>query len=113
MAGNTLNISASLQCPHGGTVQIIPSNPRVRAGGGAIATANDTFIVVGCPFQLPTTPPTPSPCVKVQWIVTDLRSTAGGAPTLSMSSVGLCISAQQIPQGPVVIGSTQARVSSQ
>ena len=85
MAGNTLNISASLQCPHGGTVQIIPSNPRVRAGGGAIATANDTFIVVGCPFQLPTTPPTPSPCVKVQWIVTDLRSTAGGAPTLSMS----------------------------
>jgi hypothetical protein len=113
MAGNSLNSSATLQCPHGGTVQIIPSNVRVQAGGAPIATVNDAFVIVGCPFQLPTVPPTPSPCVKVQWIATDMKSTAGGAPTISMSSVGLCISAQQIPQGPVIISATQTKVSTQ
>src|SRR5436190_18642478 len=110
---NTLNISASLQCPHGGTVQIVPSNLRAKAGGVPVATANDTFIVIGCPFQLPTTPPTPSPCVLVRWLLTDFRVKANNAATLSQSSQGLCYSAQQAPQGPVVIGNTQTKVSSQ
>jgi hypothetical protein len=112
MAGNALTITASLQCPHGGTVQITPSNLRATAGGAALATANDVFTVVGCPFQLPTVPPIPSPCVTVQWLVTDLRVKAGSAPTLSLSSQGLCYSALQVPQGPVVIESAQPKVSS-
>jgi hypothetical protein len=112
MAGTTLATTAMLECPHGGRVQIAPSNLRAQVGGAPIATASDTFIVTGCPFQLPTTPPTPSPCITVRWTVTDLRVKAGGALTLSRSSQGMCYSAQQAPQGPVVIADTQQRVSS-
>jgi len=112
MAGNTLTSASSLSCPHGGTVTIVPSNQRASAVGVFIATAADTFIITGCPFQLPTTPPTPNPCIRVQWTVTDLRVTAG-APTLSRSSQGMCISALGPPQGPVIISATQTKVSSQ
>jgi hypothetical protein len=112
MAGHMLTAGSSLKCPHGGTVSIIPSKPS-PAAGAAVATAADQFVVVGCPFQLPTTPPIPSPCVTVRWVVTDVRVKANGAATLSRSSQGLCYSAAQVPQGPVVIGNTQEKVSSQ
>jgi hypothetical protein len=111
MAGNTLTSAASLSCPHGGGVTITPAQSRAKADGDFIATAADTFMVSGCPFQLPTVPPTPNPCLTVQWIVTDERVQAG-APTLSLSSQGLCISALAPPL-PVLIESTQEKVSSQ
>jgi hypothetical protein len=47
----------------------------------------------------------------VTWTVTD-QLVKAGAPTLSLSSQGLCISALGPPQGPVVIASTQTKVSS-
>jgi hypothetical protein len=114
MSGNSLTTAATLQCPHGGTVQIISTNTRATAGGAPLALATDTFTIAGCPFQIPVgTGTVPSPCVRVQWTVTDLRNAVGGAPTLSFSSVGLCLAATQVPQGPVVIAATQSRVSSQ
>jgi hypothetical protein len=112
MAGNTLTTLSSLQCPHGGTVSIVSSNTKVQADSAFIATASDTFTIAGCPFQIPATPPIPSPCMTVQWLVSDLKVTVNSLPSLSMSSTGLCLSAAQVPQGPVVIGSAQAKVSS-
>jgi hypothetical protein len=111
MAGNTLTVASSLSCPHGAPVTIVPSNTRAKADGNYIATAADTFTIAGCPFTLPTVPPTPSPCIMVTWTVTD-QLVKAGAPTLSLSSQGLCISALGPPQGPVVIASTQTKVSS-
>jgi hypothetical protein len=111
MAGNALDITASLMCPHGGTVVIAGSNARVSANGLAFALASDTAVIAGCPFVLPG--PKPSPCVRVQWIVADMRVTVNGAPTLSQSSVGICFSAENIPQGSVIIKSTQPRTSTQ
>ena len=69
----------------------------------------DTFTIAGCPFVLPGG--APSPCVVVQWIAPDQRVSAGGAATLSSGSVGLCLNAAQVPQGPVQVVATQARVS--
>jgi hypothetical protein len=112
MAGKTVTINSSLQCPHGGTVKIIPANTRAQADGGLIATLSDTFIVSGCPFQIPATPPIPSPCVSVRWIVADTRVKVNGSPSLSQSSTGLCLSAAQVPQGPVMVASTQQKMSS-
>jgi hypothetical protein len=112
MAGNTLTTLSTLQCPHGGTVTIVSSNAKVQADGGFIATASDTFTVAGCPFQIPATPPIPSPCLTVQWLVPDVMVTVNGQPSLSQSSTGLCLSAAQIPQGPVVISAAQAKASS-
>jgi hypothetical protein len=113
MAGNSLNTMAMLQCPHGGTVQIVSTNTRVNAGGAPMALAADTYIVSGCPFQIPAAVPIPSPCVTVHWIVSDVQDKVNGVPTLSQSSVGLCLSAAQVPQGPVVVVNTQTKVQSQ
>jgi hypothetical protein len=113
MAGFTVETGASLMCPHGGTVQVLSANTRTKAAGGFIALATDTFVVVGCPFHIPATPPIPSPCVTVRWIVTDVRSRVNGRQTLSRSSAGICQSAAQVPQGPVSVVATQTRVETQ
>jgi hypothetical protein len=112
MAGKALNVASSLTCPHGGTVQIISTNARVKGGGALLALAADTFTVVGCPFQIPAVVPIPSPCVTVRWILGDLQPAVGGVRTLSQTSAGLCLSAAQIPQGPVVVAATQAAAGS-
>ena len=110
MAGGLLTVASSLQCPHGAAVVIVPANPVVQAAGAPLALATDTFIVLGCPFQLPTVPPLPSPCITVRWVVTNLAITAGRAATLDQSSQGICYSALNVPQGPVLIVSTQLQV---
>jgi len=113
MAGKSLTVEASLQCPHGGSVQIITSNSKAKADGAFLTTAKDTFTISGCSFQIPATPPIPSPCLTVQWLVTDMKVTVNGTPSLSKSSSGICLSGTQLPQGPVTIASTQEKVSSQ
>jgi len=47
VAGNTLNISSVLMCPHGGSVQIISTNTRVKVAGAPAALATDQFLIVG------------------------------------------------------------------
>lgn len=108
--GDSLITSATLQCPHGGVVQIVSSNTRVKATSTPMATSADTFIVAGCTFQVSGAP---SPCLSVKWIVTDMRVKVGGPQTLSTASKGLCLNAAQAPQGPVAIAGTQAKVKSQ
>ena len=112
MEGYTLTTASTLQCPHGGQVQIISSNTQSKADGAFIVTMSDTFIISGCPFQIPAVVPIPSPCVKVQWIVPDTLVRINGSPSLSQSSVGLCLSAAQIPQGPVIVAQAQAKAQS-
>ena len=112
MSGQALTTASTLQCPHGGSVQIVSSNIAVKASEVALALASDTFTISGCPFQIPAAPsPIPSPCVIVQWVKTDLKTTVNGTPTLSSTSVGLCLAATQVPQGPVIVANTQAVVS--
>ena len=107
MSGHALSAATTMQCPHGGQVQASSANSRVKADA-YLLTKDDTFSVTGCAFTLPSGQP--SPCVKVMWIVPDLRVTAGAA-TLSESDTGVCISAQNVPQGPVSVVRTQARVT--
>lgn len=113
MTGFSITTASQLKCPHGGTVQIVSSNARVKAAGAQMALATDVFTIAGCPFQIPAVVPIPSPCVTVQWVMPDLRGKVGKLATLSQSSVGLCLSAAQIPQGPVVVVPAQSKVSSQ
>jgi hypothetical protein len=108
--GAWLTTASALSCPHGATIKITPANPRVNVDNAPLATANDLFSIEPCPFTLPTVPPSPSPCVTIQWTVTDLR-TRSGAATLSTTSQGMCFSALQAPQGPVSINTTQSVAS--
>jgi hypothetical protein len=112
MAGNSITTAAQLKCPHGGTVSIVSSNSKVTACGSPLALASDTFTISGCSFQIPVgTGTVPSPCVRVQWLVTDMRNKANSTLGLSKSSAGLCLAATQVPQGPVTISSTQSKAS--
>src|SRR5262245_9763447 len=105
MAGNTLNAASVLQCPHGGKVTIVAAGP-TTVGGAAVATIADTYPIAGCTL-------TTNPCVIVQWTVPDVRVRTSLGPTLSQSSVGLCLNALGVPQGPVVVSVTQPKVSTQ
>ena len=109
-----LNVNSILLCPHGGVVRIISSNLKVKVAGAPAALVTDQFLISGCPFQIPIGVGTkPSPCVTVKWITNDLRTKVGGIPSVSRNSVGICLTVEQIPQGPVVIVSTQPTVKTQ
>ena len=103
-----LTTASTLMCPHGGTVTATPGSPNASAGG-PVLRGSDTFLVAGCAFA---PGGVAHPCVSVNWVVTAVRVIAGGA-VLNQSSVGLCIAADQAPQGTVLIAATQAQVSGQ
>jgi hypothetical protein len=107
--GELLSASATLMCPHGGTVTAVPSSTSVTLGGDPIVLATDTFTVAGCAFTLP--PAVPSPCMLVQWQSPALKCTSDGTPLLTTDSVGMCMAATGAVQGTVLIQSTQTKAS--
>ncbi|GAB4574776.1 MAG: hypothetical protein Kow0077_23000 [Anaerolineae bacterium] len=106
-----LDTSATVMCTHAGSVQIITSNVRVKLSGNFATTLADTFLVSGCPFTVPG--PKPQPCVRLQWLVPAARVRINGSPALLQTSTGLCLSAEQLPQGPPNVVVTQVRVKGQ
>lgn len=107
MPGFLLHVGATAMCPHGGQVSIISSNTRVMVSNQPVATMGDTYMVAGCAFTVPG--PKPQPCVTVQWLVPATRVMVNGQPAILQSSTGLCMSAEQIPQGPPSVVMTQMR----
>lgn len=105
------HLGMTAMCPHGGSVQVVPGNPRVKLGGQPAATVGDQFLVSGCPFQTPV--PAPSPCLTIQWLAPAVRVRAGGQPLVLSTSSGLCLAATQAPQGPPQVTVTQMRVRGQ
>jgi hypothetical protein len=103
-----VQVGATGMCPHGGSISIISTNVRVTAGGQALATFGDQFMIAGCAFTIP--PGKPQPCLKVQWLMPATRVTIGGQPAILQTSSGLCLTAEQIPQGPPTITVAQTRV---
>jgi hypothetical protein len=107
MPGQTLTMSSSVQCFHGGAVILTTANSRVTVEGALVLLESDVHAVIGCPF---TRGSDYSPCVRVEWSGgADLVS--AGDPVLVRSSVGTCYSAEDLDQGVAVIGSTQAKVN--
>jgi hypothetical protein len=112
MAGPSITTATALACPHGGAVTITSANTRAMGASGQLALSTDTFTILGCPFQIPAVVPIPSPCVRVQWVLFDIKDAAGAGFTLSTTSVGVCLSAAQLPQGVVQVAANQAAISS-
>jgi hypothetical protein len=104
-----LTTASVLQCPHGGAVSAITTNVVAQAGGAYIVRSSDTFMIAGCSFTLPG--PVPSPCMTVQWVTSALMNTVMSDSVLTENSVGMCLAADQAPQGPVMISFTQPQVS--
>ena len=94
-------------CPHGGLVQILPSNTRFRVGGSPALVQTDTYVVTGCVFTVGLKP---QPCVQVRWLRGAGRLKVSGVPVLTQTSLGVCLSADMIPAGPpniIFAGQTQ------
>lgn len=107
MPGLLFHVGAAAMCPHAGQVSTISSNTRVLVSGMPVATLADTYLVAGCPLNVAGAP---HPCVKVQWLVPAARVAVNGQPAILQTSSGLCQSADQTPQGPPIVVSTQTRV---
>ncbi|GAA0311618.1 hypothetical protein GCM10009528_31390 [Kineococcus aurantiacus] len=103
-------MGASVVCPHGGQVSAVTANSRVVLGGAPAVTQSDTFPVVGCAFTVGTKP---QPCTTARWTAVATRVQVMGQPLVIQGGSGLCLSAEQAPQGPPTVVSTQTRVVAQ
>ncbi|WP_435009542.1 hypothetical protein P12x_000800 [Tundrisphaera lichenicola] len=110
MPAPILQLGCTIQCPHGATVQAIPSQTRLTLGGAVALLTSDTFVVVGCPFVVALKP---QPCVMVEWVGPAARVKMNGQAVLLQSSTGLCKSAEGIVQGTVIVSGIQTKVSGQ
>jgi len=82
-----LTTASIVQCPHAGSVQLSTSNTLASVGTGT----------------------KPQPCVTVIWQVGATQTKVNSTPVLLQTSVGLCFSAEQIPQGPPVVVNVQQK----
>ena len=108
MAGQMLTTSSQVQCPHGGQATLITGNARVSADSGQVLLQTDVHPIAGCPFTIGTKP---SPCLRIEWTVAAAQVTVDGTPVLDQSSVGLCLSPENAPQGVAIIVNTQQKAS--
>ena len=51
--------------------------------------------------------PKSSPCVIVRWLAGAIQTKVNGVPVLLQTSVGICYSAEQVPQGVAIVAQTQ------
>ena len=115
MPGFLFHVNATMQCTHAAAATVVPSQPRVVVSGQPVATMSSPMTVLGCPFQIPVGAGTkPQPCVAIKWAMPSTRFLINGQPAALLPSPGpgpgVCQSAEQIPQGPPVIGAVQTRV---
>jgi hypothetical protein len=108
--GFLFHSGAVAQCPHAGPLTFTPSNTRVLVSAMPAATAADVFTISGCPFQIPVGAGTkPQPCV-VATLAPAAKVLVNGSPAILNVGPSVCRSAEQIPQGPALITSTQTKV---
>jgi hypothetical protein len=106
MPGPIVNIATQVMCPHAGPGTIAPSQTRVLVMGTPAATVASAVVVAGCPFTLP--PPSPGPCLSIQWAVPATRVLAMGQPVI-IAQPGAGVSVGPMP-GPANIVPAQTRV---
>lgn len=103
-----VQVGASGMCPHGGPLQIVPSQAKVLLGGQPAATAADQFLIAGCAFTVP--PGKPQPCVTAKFLPA-VKVLLSGNPAVLKSGAVICQSVEQIPQGPPSVTVTQLKVT--
>ena len=107
MPGPLAHVGMVALCPHGGMVMEVPSAPRVLLSGMPAATLADQYPIVACIFNAAGAP---HPCIRVQWLAPAVRVKVNLLPVVLQTSAGLCLAADQAPQGPPMVSFTQPRV---
>ena len=99
-----LTTVSSVMCIHGGSAILTTTNALVTVKGAPALLQTDVHAIAGCPFQIPVGVGTkPSPCVRITWLTGTFKFSVGGVGVLTQSSLGLCLSAEGIPQSIAVI----------
>jgi hypothetical protein len=101
-----LTTASTVLCPHGGSVTLLTSNAIALIEGAPALLVTDQHTVSGCPFVVGVKP---QPCVLVRWTVGAAQTRVNQTPVLLQNSVGICFSAEQIPQGPPNVVSVQQK----
>ena len=96
---------STVMCPHGGQAQLPTSNTEVLIDGAPALLQTDIHPVLGCAFA----PVSPSPCTSIRWVSASTQVKVRGVPVLLQNSVGLCLSAAQVPQGTALVAQVQQR----
>lgn len=119
MPGFLLHMGAAATCPHvSGKITVTAANPNVLIMGLPVATMSDIETVIGCLFQVPAPTPSgtkPQPCVLARFAPA-IRVFVNGQPAIlaqapaGPSPPGVCLSVEQIAQGPPIINSVQTRI---
>ena len=92
---------------------MLATGARVTVNGQPVALISDRIIATGCPFTIP--PGKPQPCVLATWLMPSTRVTINGQPAMVVAAPGpgpgIFQSADQIPNGPPIVGVVQTRVT--
>ncbi len=99
-----LTIGSTVMCPHGGRAVLSTANTQATVRGQAVLLQTDRHTIAGCPFFIGTVA---SPCISIQWMTGATQAKVNQTPVLLQTSVGLCLSAAQAPQGVALIVQTQ------
>jgi hypothetical protein len=103
-----LQQGCSIQCPHGGLANVVPTNFKVKVGGAPALLASDVFLVAGCPFMVG---PKPQPCLTIEWQLPSTMFKINGQAVLLQTSIGICKSPEGVPQGVALISGAQTKAS--
>ncbi len=107
MPGLIVDAGATIVCPHGGQGVAVPTSTKVALGGKPPLLASDQVTIAGCAFNVSGAP---SPCLQVQWLMPATRVQVGSTPVVVSTSIGLCVNAAGVPQGPATVTGFQTRV---
>jgi hypothetical protein len=105
MAAAVITTASTMLCAHGGSVSIVPTSTRVKAGGNPVLVQGDALTVAGCPFTVP--PGVPTPCVAAQVLVASQRVKVGGRGIVTTQ--GVVMTTGSGPPVPVTATVTQTR----
>jgi len=104
---HVLTVSSTIQCQHGASATVSPSQTDALADNSPILTESDVHTVSGCPFNVSGSP---QPCVTIAWSAGSQKVSVKGNKVLTRSSVGQCKSAPGAVQGVAIIANTQTKV---
>ena len=110
MSQFVLTTRATIMCPHGGSATVVPTAVRTVVDGDPPLRESDVSTIAGCAFNVSGAP---SPCVRVEWMLPAARVTFEGGAPLVHTSVGMCMSGANAPQGTAIITGFQTKVTAQ
>jgi hypothetical protein len=108
MTKPVVTMATLIQCPHTIPGKVMTATVKVLVEGAPPLVSGDKGTVASCPFTVPTGKP--QPCVTALFTGLSSKVLVEGKPVLLFNPTDICQSADQIPQGPVIWSTIQAKV---